>query len=245
MPVIILNARPRIDYSELVDASNPIVYYECDDSSGNLADSSGNGFTGTASNLTYSQTGLIYQGTCVDFNGSSSDVSFNPTGMAYTNATFECWFNADTVDAGVGFYAGTLVSISDTGDNDNFCAIGLQEGTVFFVYRANTGFVGMDYWQVRSNFVHSTGTTYHLAVVSGSPSPDFYVNGQIQTKVTDYGTPNGQWFGNLAGENAAYMGRLRISGFDDWFDGRIDEFAHYNTQLSAGTILSHYNTGKI
>lgn len=241
MPII-LNAHGRKDYNTLVLASSPILYYEMDESSGNLADSSGNGFTGTvAGTPTYSEDGLIFQGTCIDFDRATDYFSFNPTAMAYSSGTVEFWVQGD-YDNGPSSVE-PVISITQSTTANNNCAIWFYEGVLQYNYRLNTGTPNTNYWRVQSDFSFVDGVKYHIAVVSGSPSPTFYVNGVATGKSTDIGIPSGQWFGGIGLEDGAHVGRFLTSIVDYRFHGKLDEVVHYDTQLSAQTILDHYNAG--
>jgi hypothetical protein len=86
-----------VSVSTLLDGL--LAYWKLDEASGNVADSSGNGRTGVATDLTYSQAGK--QGTAVTFNGTTSviDVTDNPDLGSTTNAfTIAFWYKGTDIE---------------------------------------------------------------------------------------------------------------------------------------------------
>lgn len=79
------------------DMTGNVLLFHLDESSGTLADSSGQANNGTSSGATYSQSGKFNK--ALSFNGSSNFVSVaNSTSLNPTNAiTLEAWFNPSAV----------------------------------------------------------------------------------------------------------------------------------------------------
>ena len=65
-------------------------YWKLDETSGNAADSTGNGYTGTCTNITYTASGKVSR--CYTFNGSTSHVYLGNVIKPTTAVSFSFWF---------------------------------------------------------------------------------------------------------------------------------------------------------
>ena len=83
--------------------------------------------------------------------------------------------------------------------------------------------------------VLTKNVTYHLACVFDAAfDASFYINGVFSSKALDTAAP-------ATSASALLLGGFRNNA-DEW-DGRVQDVAIYNYQLTAAQILSHYITG--
>lgn len=216
-----------MSYSSEVLADSPGLYLRCDQASGNLTDSSGNGNTVTPDTApTYSQTGLIASdptNTCVRLNGGFD--SFVVTDSASVQVgdvfTLECWLKANT--------SSTDRWIIDRGGNTATGGFALRVNT------SNNLEVDRSTVQVLcvSTVTLSNATTYHCVATKNGATVKLYVNGvDVSGSVTN-STCDNYAHNPIIGIDINYV----KAGFDGW----IDEVAIYPTALSAARVLAHYN----
>ena len=94
-------------YDAAVTADSPVVWLKLADTSGSgtCADSSGNGWTGTPSNVTLGVTGPFTASpseTAGSFTGTGSDVTttYNPVSNEFAAFTVEAWVNLNNGNPG-------------------------------------------------------------------------------------------------------------------------------------------------
>jgi len=208
-----------------------IFYAKLDEASGNIYDYSSNQFVGTATDLTYSQTGKF--GTACSFNGTSSRVVF-----------------ADTTNLGeVGDHT-YMVWTKSTGTPNStkyiFCHYNWtfkwfsSTSVGFSVGRMNNG-SGPFYQLTMTLTTEQQADWLHLVGVY-QPSIQrtyFYVNGErvgeadidVSVIYADYGNFNLQLADSSHGAATYYQGLIE--------DARV-----YNRALSASEIKQHYMRGR-
>lgn len=220
-------------YPSAVLADNPYAYWRLGDTSGTTAaDASGNGRTGTYNNgsgsFTLNQASL---------QTSDADPSARLQ-SAYVASGFLLNTSAATVEAivkiPVGYTGVTIAGFQDGfGSSTSDKMLGISGGAfLWYVYDGHPSGIGAP-----SPF--TAGTAYHIAGTVGAGGQILYVNGiAVATGIatgsyTGYGTNNVfAGGGSGGGGGAAYLSDLYI-----------DEFAVYNTQISAARILAHAQAG--
>ena len=84
------------------------------------------------------------------------------------------------------------------------------------------------------NYTFSTSTWYHVALTKGSTTMTFYVNGVLVSSGSTSAT-------QADNTNNFYIGQ---EGSNNYFDGKIDEFAIYNRAISADEVSQLFNSGR-
>lgn len=234
------SSAPYYSCRQLVLASNPVLYYRLDETSGStVSDSSGAGATGTfsSSGVSRGQPGTCHYdgGTAVRLNGSTGYLYRNSQSSAPSTFSWELWFATTTTTGG------WLIGMGSS-------QTGLSSTTDRQLYLTNTGEVGFGI--ISSNKVKTvlSGAGYndgnwHLAdaTFSASTGMRLYLDGQL---VASNGSVTSA---------KSYSGYLRI-GYDDltgwtsaprsnFLAGTIDEVSAYSTVLSATQISYHYSAG--
>lgn len=214
-------------YQSAVLRLNPVGYWRLGETGGNLADSSGNGYSMTVhGSPAYGDAGAIVadSNTAVGFNGSNtwftgahiSQITGNPV-------TLEGWINPASFASGALMAILTCVADAHTGyalwvnAATQKVNLGNENGGNF----DSTTSVLLDAWQ------HVVG------VINGAASA-IYING----------APAGTGTVNV-GISAS---PIRIASETDLpnlvMNGVLDELAVYNKVLTAAQIANHYNLGK-
>ena len=195
-----------------------------------VADSSGNGLTGTISGATWT-TGGKY-GNALTFNGSSSYVDLkNPAALNGTGSmTWAAWVKATSTPADDGQIIaksnGTtgweFKTSPDTGSHTFAIQVSPASGTPVQRY---------------STTVRALNTWYHVAGVYNATAKtlDIYVNGVLDNGVLRGTIPAAQGLPNVN----VNIGR-RTGGF--YFGGQIDEVYIFNRALSQTEIQTIMNT---
>jgi hypothetical protein len=225
-------------YSSAVLADSPFLYWRLGESAGTTAaDASGNGRTGTyhATGVTYSVAGGIAgdADTAVTFDGSAGEVHSTAAVVlaAFTVCTIEFWFKW----AAAGAFA--CESSADASVNTGAFWSILQGGTSPWQLLMTGG--GN---QRTGTFPQPSGGVWHHMVNVfnlGGDTLKAYVDGVAQT-VTPAGTATS---GNLG--NFTLNVGSRNQGASLRWNGQMDEFALYSSELSAARVTAHYRAGKL
>jgi hypothetical protein len=221
---------PQQAYINKVVALSPIAYWPLDDASGSTArDASGNGRTGTYSNVTLGATGPVSGGAAASFNGSTSFVNVYSASLAAAfngaEVTLMGWAQATNWVAGV-----TLFKFGVNGNNDVY----IQKNNTsdrfegFYVAGATT--------DATSETGGQTSTAWRHAAITVSKAADqmrLYVNGvQVGTTQSTLGT----WAGTLANTRCV-IGAADTALSNPWL-GNLAHVAVFTRALSAADVLS-------
>ncbi len=201
------------------------LWYNCNESSGNITDSSGNGYTGVATALTYGQAGKV--GNSLYFNGTSSKVIVGSGGSGFptfttgfsisfwikTNwATDNCkWLSCTDGTYGLqGFYyTGGGVSLE------------LRDGTNNVEFGLSTA-IGDNAW-------------HHIVFTFDGTNINGYVDGSNALTNT--------WAHTLAFTNVQELDFM-FSGYDtQWVQGNLDMVGLWNRALTSDERTTLYNSG--
>jgi chitodextrinase len=193
-----------------------------------VADSSGNGNTGTIVGATWTNNGKY--GSALSFNGSSSYVDLgNSASLGGTGSmTWSAWINAAASLPDDGM----IVAKSDSSSGWQL-KTSQDSGPSTFGVAITSGSRIQRY----SNTIRALNTWYHVAGVydASAKTLSIYVNG-----VLDNGAPSGVVPASQVSSSVnANIGR-RSGGL--YFNGLIDEVRIYNRALSQAEIQSDMNT---
>lgn len=188
---------------------------------GNITDSSGNGQTGTAYNVTWVNGGMY--GQCASFNGSSSQIVGNSSASLSIDATtMSIWFKTNVQQTTYCY----IMNNYKSGNAGNlgialfptYARCSLYKQTPYQYYDLDTT---INYYD---NKWHNYITTYSGGVLK------FYADGQLKNSVSTYTYT----IGNLwtIGTNA-YNSILK-------YNGLIDEVIFENYAWSAEQIKKYY-----
>lgn len=233
------------NYDQTILAASPLLYYKLDETSGVIAvDSSGNGDDGGYQGTVILGASPVASdgGTSVTLDGTAAEHinlanSIMQVPLRDSPCTVELWFR--TTDT-----TGPLV-VSRTSSNPIFGmylganGLTVDDGKILCLVRDNGG-GGLT--ELKSILRYDDGNPHHVAwVFNGNVAQDWelFVDGaSVNTGVHNLGqgiTPVDAEIGRdplTAG--AAPHGSLA---------GDVDNFAFYDSALSAATILAHYNAG--
>ncbi|HEV2521700.1 MAG TPA: LamG domain-containing protein [Candidatus Acidoferrales bacterium] len=220
-------------------------WWKLDDASSGTAqttavDSSGNGNTGTTNNAPTWVAGHIGPGALSLSSGSSQTLSVADAASLRMASSFtlSAWVNFTTLPT-AGHDTSVIFKNAATGTNydlniDN--ADGNYGAGLGVVLNYNSsGCCDNNYVKYVPTPAITTGTWYHIAGVYDSVSQmqTVYLNGVAGATHSVAGLPPQYGAGN----------GVQMGLGDVYFDGTIDDARVYSRALSAGEILSLYNTG--
>lgn len=232
------------DLGATILADNPVVYFRLDETSGTTATNLGSG--GTTLNGTYSGSFSLESGALtfsldnasVRFDGSSgrvdipNDILINTDPAGYSKRTVELTFQADTL--------GGKQVLFEEGGTGNAIALYLDNDRIYYAARDSGDFGPFDISaQIEAN------KTYQAAFVLDSDAATFtgYLDGEI-VGVGAITKPIAAHGGAVAiGRNAGgtYFHDGAEGGNGEYFDGRISDFALYNTALTQSDLQARYD----
>jgi len=217
------NYSPKIVTNGLVlavDAANTKSY----PGSGTvLRDLSGNGYTGTINNPSFSSNNT---GTLV-FNGTNSNVDFGNVLSNLTNLTLECFVKFGTQTQ---LYSGVISKTLSNADGYEIRVDSYTASTTNLVFR----YVG-DNAAAGFNTNFTNGVWYHIAATGTNGSQRTYVNGVQVGSATTALSPS-------ANSNSLMIARLTYASY--FVNMTMGCARIYNRVLSAGEVLQNYNATK-
>lgn len=216
------------NYASTVEATSGATdFWQLQETSGSTAaDSIGSVPLTIHGGVTLAQPGAFGDSyTSYEFNGSSGYLSTSTVlGSSPTGAfSFDGWFNiANTSPVEV------LISTNDSGASSGW-VLYTQSNELHF--QSTSG--SPAYCQGGSL---SGNTWYHIGFSYNDGAFAIYVNGsQVATGSGAFATPTGTstWFGRYQQNNA------------DWFAGYMQQLAFYDSALTSGEFLAHYDAGMV
>jgi hypothetical protein len=216
-------------YSDLILGDSPSLYWRLGASG--TTDQSGNGNNGTA------QGGITIGGvagalagdadTATDFDGSDDRItsSYNPFDNGVSR-TFECWVYRDAS-------ADDDIIMGGDGAFANAPRLLLFSGNTNVVFGPDNG-ASSTTW---TSAIPGNGVWFHLVLVfaEASDTAELWINGVSKGSNA------------LATQWHASSGNLMVGAYSASvvapLDGKLDEFAVYESALSAAQILEHYEMG--
>lgn len=225
-------------YRLFIPTSSTRLYYKLEN---NVTDSSGNGYNGTASNITYTTALIPTSSYSASFlSGSTSTITGpNNTEFGYSgDFTVSVWIKPMGVASS---YRGV---VSRRLQNDSIgWTCGMYQTAVgrYSLIFSTAG--GGSYYEIWSsdggaNYIPIlTGTTYLATYVRTSATLQIYVNGLLNRQQT---------YGSILDCSTAatlYIGRTRQSAGEQ-YNGYMDDIIVENRAWSANEILTYYTGNK-
>jgi flagellin-like hook-associated protein FlgL len=236
------------DLGNLILADDPVIYYRLNEESGTTATNLGNG--GAALNGTYAggfelNTGaltLSLDNASARFDGASGRVNISNNNLVNTDAagyaqrTVELTFQADDLE-------GRQV-LFEEGGTGNSASIYLDDDQLYFVAR-DAG----DFGPFNISTTIEAGKTYQAAFVLDSDNGSFtgYLNGE-EVGTGAVNRPLSRHGGAVAiGRNAGgtFFHDGANAGDGEYFQGRIADFALYNTALEQDDLRARYDVTQL
>lgn len=221
-------------YSDVILADGPVGYWRLNDAvgSGTVADSSGNGYTGTVNGgVTLGETGFLASAaTCAKFDGSTGYISC-ATANYFTGGdiSVEGWILqlvrqpwARLLDFGNGPASDNIFVTTSAGNNDGPTMFGVYQGAT----ASQWGTPGLE----------ALGQWYHFVGVLSGTDQVMYVNGVAVV------TNTGSVVDNNVSRADNYIGHSNWAG-DSYYNGYLAEVAVYNKALTAQQVANHYAAG--
>jgi RHS repeat-associated protein len=226
-------------YAPAVAADTPTGYWRMDDQqvavgTQTLADSSGNGNTGTLTSTTLGKPGALTgdPDTSVGFYINAGDQNWAtlpgsyPTGRAAT--TLEAWVKPNVLAGQT-----SVIGYGDATLNSGHQLFLGTNGT-----SAELRYAGSTSSNILDGGTLAVGTWYHLAASDDGTTLRLYVNG-VQVNSVAAGS-----FQKATGQ--AQIGRFQPGAESGtWFRGWIDEAAIYSAAVSTTRLLAHYQAGSV
>lgn len=211
-------------------------YYSLDESSGNAADSSGNGYTMTNNGTMTYAAGKINNGAVISPTGPKYLSTTNILGTTSGgNITIAGCYKVATLPANNTVYYLTQVAAGATAPNISYGIEYSQTAGVVEV-RLNISKMCVANSYVSNTTTLTVGTWYHIAVTYDGTNGQVYINGSSvagPTAVSGNGTS--------CGSDGSQIGAGQ--GGTGTFDGMADEVGVWSRALSSTEISQLYNSG--
>jgi hypothetical protein len=220
-------------YIDVVKQDEPLVFYQLNERSGNVAvDSSGKGHNGAyVAGFALGKKPLLVS------DPKSHSASF-PSGYADEGVTWteqavsaECWVRPSATDVANN---PRIISNAWTDHSGNGFMIWIDNQTLAF----NTGWL-----KTQGTSPLTANATYHVVgTYDATDGATLYVNGLAMANAKPGATPNPQ----RGDSSTTYIGVLDANpdfGFTDYFQGDMSDCAIYNYALPPAKVAAHYNAG--
>ena len=217
-------------YSAAVKRAEPALYWRLNDTGLTAADASGNEKTGTFANVRQAAAGAIAGDTAIATYGNSTSGAFTKAQVTPSAAfSAQLWFRTRTQSGGklLGF--------------EN---VKTGYGTRYdrSVYMANNGTLVFGTYAGKVNTVttpksYNDGAWHMVTATQGRTGMRLYVDGVLVASRIETTAESGSGYWRLGGGNLTRWPSVPTSSH---FEGSLDEFAIYNTALSADTISAQY-----
>jgi hypothetical protein len=212
-----------VSYGSEVLADSPLIYWALNDASGSttVADSSGNGRTGTVSGTwNFNQPVMMTPDSISASTATGAGSLISPTvAFGSSDLMVEMWINIDTAQSYMPFSFGV-----------NYLDMYLSGGRIGF----NTGASDQYGCTITSGLRHIVVLVpNNKATTNGK----IYVDGLLQTLSGAAGTAPSLASTYFKVSGWTSSGQLIPSGT------YVDEVAVYGSELSAARVLAHYNAG--
>ncbi len=238
----------RKDMSTIILADNPDVYYRLNETSGVVATNLGS--AGAVLDGTY-QGGVSQEAGALHFGIDNASVSFDGTDdliaipnhilintdpAGYPERTVELTFSADSTTGRQVLY--------EEGGTGNAIALYLDDGRVYYAARD-----GGDFGPFDISAEVKSGETYHAAFVLDSNAATFtgYLNGEAVGTGTVTKPLNTHSGAVSIGRNSGgtYFHDGAEGGNGEYFNGKVSDFALYNSVLTGADIKTRYEATQL
>ena len=211
----------------VADTAYPIAntaYYKLEGGSGTtVTDSSGNGYNGTATSVTYAAGRF---GQAAVFNGSSSKIVFPSVLSGITNVfSYSCWFKITDL----------TISFNTLDDGSN-----LNTNVINYIPRHSNGNYYITFGAESNRLIgtspssYSDGGWHHMVVTKSSSSLKFYSDGVLLDEDTSHT------------DSVSGLSNAQIAHYSSTFSkGSIDQVRIFTSALSVGNVTSLYNEGTV
>lgn len=220
----------------LASAAYPVTnlaYYKLD---GNALDSSGNGYNGAESNMTY-VNGLFAQ--TAKFNGSSSTINYGTgtsNAFALTTYTASLWINSN--DYNQSNVTVLNLGFDNTGSVWRGIAWSLNANKIKIYGGDATGVGGSGFYQQDSTVTLTNGAWIHLVFIVNGTSITAYINGTQDTSLSRTLGANVSYSSNSQFALGVRSGNFGSYGY---YNGSIDQFRFFNSALSSTDVSDLYD----
>ena len=231
-------------YADLVAAHDPVGHWEFNETSGSEADDSAAvDNDGTYKNgVDLGLPGVTGAGTAAGFDGHNDfvEIPHNPN-MMLDAGSVQLWFNADDVDDRQGLFSKDSTNFDDGGHltmwvDDGKVVVRLQSDDESYYIESNVSVEDGEWNMVTFNF--------------GPDGMELFVNGESAGTNT-YGGGLGATSGGsgntepiVIGANSWVSGDGQANNLRDFFEGRIDEVAIYDSPMGAQDVAALYDAGE-
>ena len=212
-----------------------VAYYPFN---GNANDASGNGNNGTVNGATLTTDRFGNVGKAYSFDGVRNyiEVSNRFFNNGWGNYTISGWFNCANVSG----------SSQDLLSTNPICGtiLGLNKGfapnKLSFSINSNPDNQSWDIVSINANTtIVQNNQWYHFNLVKTGNNYKYYVNGNLEIENSGAITPISYLCGMLIG--IQYWGP---EGYNNGFNGKLDDYRIYNRALSSDEIAQLYNSEK-
>jgi hypothetical protein len=216
-------------------ASNLVLYYDPSNTSSYsgsgtvLNDLSGNGLTGTLSNVTYTSPAF-------NFNGTNSTISVPDNALLEPGSgdwTMEAWINHSVI-AG----SSRIIFAKTDGGNAQDWGYGLRTSAVGVTFAE----VGNGTTSLQSNTsTLTTGIWYQVVAVWTNVATntfELFINGVSQ------GSKSHSFTSIRNTTNPLYIGSFNNGQFSQWLNGSVGIVRIYNSALTSSQVTQNFNADK-
>lgn len=174
----------------------------------------------------------------VDFPGSNeymaiadADIFSLGNGSGTDNAfSISAWFNADSIST-------FIIAAKDKSGAREWEFRTISSQLHFYAFGTGGGYIGRN-----SSTTLSAGQWYHAVATYDASKANSGIKLYINGSQVDNGNYSGGTYTSAANHtNQVWVGRSEISGIAD---GKIDEVAIFNSELSSSDVAAIYNSGK-
>ena len=175
---------------------------------------------------------------CMELDGSTQTIDADGVAAdcsSHTGGTWQAWIAPDDATPNVG---NTIISFGD--DNANsFIELNLS-GITQTLLKASCTSGGTQQWTlVTTDLGWSDTNWHHVAIVHNGTDAKLYVDGVDTGATYTVTTDKTVWNSDIAGLDKFTIGSLNKNGSDSlWFNGKIDEVAIQEDQLTAARLLA-------
>jgi hypothetical protein len=226
-------------YRAAVMADSPVAYWRLGETSGTTAADEKGSYPGIyVGSPTLGVVGAFGGNFAASFNDISQHVdlgaTFRDALSTHTIGTVEAWVNPSSIGSSQTIFSSSGSSVPWY----KFMIRVASSGVIIIDIRSDFG--NNVFW---GNTVLIAGAWTHVVLIGngGGNNYSLYVNGVLQTLTSSPMSYVGAWFQLVNNRNTAQLARhIESNTLQRPFNGSIDEFAVYNTALSAARIAAHY-----
>jgi hypothetical protein len=211
------------------DPSNPSSY---SGTGTTINDLSGNGLSGTMSNITFTSPYFTY-------NGSSSQIRVADNSLLEPGSgdwTMEVWVNQSVAGNDV-----VLGKFDNGGETVDVSYSIRTTNTTYYAQLGSGSGSGSSLFVNSTNYVGTIGTWYQIVYVFTNVAANTlqtFVNG------ASIGTVSHNMASILNSTNPLYIGNYNGGEFGQYFDGKIGITRLYNATLTSSQVLQNFNADK-